>query len=195
MRIGECTRKTKETDITITLNIDGTGTSNIQTGIGFFDHLLTSFCKHGRFDLTVRALGDLHIDGHHTVEDIGIVLGQAFFKAIGDKKGIERFGFQVTPMDDALIQTAVDLGGRPYLVCNCPFPTERVGEFDTELVREFLQALSNEMAANIHVIKYHGENSHHIAEAIFKSLGRSLKEALTIQEAYKNEVPSTKGVL
>lgn len=186
-------RKTNETDITLSLDLDG-GEYRIHTGVGFFDHMLTHIARHGRFGLTVTARGDTHIDDHHTVEDVGIVLGQAIEKALGDKKGIERYGFASVPMDESLARVSVDLSGRPALVFKVQFADSggKIGSFDTQLVREFLNALVNHGRLNCHVEVPHGENNHHIAEAIFKALGRSLREAVKVTGT---EVPSTKGVL
>lgn len=186
-------RKTNETDITIELNLDGGSYSN-KTGVGFFDHMLDHVGKHGRFGLTVKAKGDYHIDDHHTVEDVGIVLGQALEKALGDKKGIERYGFASVPMDETLARVTVDLSGRAALVFNAHFPPEgtKIGTFDTQLVREFLTAFVNAGRFNCHVEVPTGINHHHIAEAIFKALGRALRQAVSVTGT---EVPSTKGVL
>lgn len=187
-------RKTKETDIQLILNLDGTGKSDIQTGIGFFDHMLEGFSRHGFFDMKLKVKGDLAVDGHHTVEDTGIVLGQAIKEALGDKKGISRFGSFILPMDDALILCAVDLSGRPYLNFNITFPTERVGELDCELAREFFYAVSYSAGMNLHIRLLDGCNSHHIMEAAFKAFAKALDMAVKKEER-TNEVPSTKGVL
>ncbi|MBQ8233043.1 MAG: imidazoleglycerol-phosphate dehydratase HisB [Lachnospiraceae bacterium] len=187
-------RKTKETDIKMSLNIDGTGKANINTGIGFFDHMLEGFAKHGFFDLECKIDGDLHVDGHHTVEDAGIVLGQAISKAIGDKKGIRRYGYFVLPMDDALALCAVDLCGRPYFVFDCEFPVERVGGLDTELVKEFFYAVSYSAGMNLHIRMLSGDNAHHMIEAMFKAFAKALDQATGMDERITG-VLSTKGTL
>lgn len=187
-------RKTKETDIQLILNLDGTGKSDIQTGIGFFDHMLEGFTRHGFFDMKLKAKGDLFVDAHHTVEDTGIVLGQAIKEALGDKKGISRFGSSILPMDDALVLCAVDLSGRPYLNFNVTFPTERAGEMDCELAREFFYAVTYSAGMNLHIRLLDGCNSHHIMEAAFKAFARALDMAVKKEER-SNEIPSTKGVL
>ena len=193
-RVATIARKTKETDINITLNLDGKGNSNITTGIGFFDHMLTGFSKHGFFDLDVTTKGDLEVDGHHTVEDTGIVLGQAIKEAIGDKKGIKRYGYFILPMDDALALCAIDLCGRPYFGFDCEFPTEKVGELDTALVREFFYAVSYSAGMNLHIKMFSGINSHHMIEAIFKAFAKALDQAVSYDERIK-DVLSTKGTL
>ena len=195
MRTSEITRKTAETDIFLKLDIDGSGKSEIDTGCGFLDHMLTLFAKHGRFDLTVKCTGDTYVDDHHTVEDIGIALGTAFDEAVGDKKGIERYGSTILPMDESLILSAVDLSGRGCLEYNLDIPTQKVGTFDTELVWEFFIAFARNAKATLHIKKLDGSNSHHIIEGAFKSVARSLKEAVRIDSAFKDEIPSTKGVL
>ena len=195
MRTSEINRKTAETDISLKLDIDGTGKSEIDTGCGFLDHMLTLFAKHGRFDMTVKCVGDTYVDDHHTVEDIGIALGDAFDKALGDKKGIERYGSTMLPMDESLILSAVDLSGRGCLEYNLDIPTQKVGTFDTELVWEFFIAFARNAKATLHIKKLDGSNSHHIIEGAFKSVARSLKQAVKIDENYKDEIPSTKGVL
>lgn len=187
-------RQTKETDIKISLNLDGTGKSEISTGIGFFDHMLEGFSKHGFFDLEVQAKGDLHVDGHHTVEDTGIVLGNAIKEALGDKVSIKRFGSCILPMDDALCLCAVDLGGRPYFNFDCAFQSPMVGEFDTELVREFFYAVSYTSGMNLHIKMLDGINAHHMIEAIFKAFAKALDEASS-KDARITEVLSTKGSL
>lgn len=187
-------RKTKETDVSVTLNLDGTGENSISTGIGFFDHMLASFARHGFFDLECRAEGDLHVDGHHTVEDVGIVLGQAIAKAAGDKKGIRRYGFFILPMDDALVLCAVDLGGRPYLNFDCKIAAQRVGDLDTELVREFFYAVSYSAGMNLHIRLLDGGNGHHIIEAVCKAFAKALDQA-TGREPRAEDVLSTKGSL
>lgn len=195
MRFAQIRRTTAETDITLELKLDGTGVSDIQTGCGFLDHMLTLFARHGRFDLNVTCQGDTYVDDHHTVEDIGIALGQAFAMALGDKKGIKRYGDTILPMDESLILTAVDLSGRGYLGYALEIPTEKVGTFDTELVEEFWLGFIRNAACTLHIRRLAGTNSHHIIEGAFKSAGRSLKEAVAIDPAFANEIPSTKGVL
>lgn len=187
-------RKTKETDISVTLKLDGTGKSEIHTGIGFFDHMLEGFAKHGFFDLTVAVKGDLHVDGHHTVEDTGIVLGQAIKNALGDKAGIKRYGSFLLPMDDALALCAVDLCGRPYFDYACTFTAEKIGELDTELIREFFYAVSYSAGMNLHLKMISGINSHHMAEAMFKAFAKALDEAVT-KDPRVVDVLSTKGSL
>lgn len=193
-RIAEVTRKTKETDISVTINMDGSGNAEISTGIGFFDHMLEGFAKHGFFDLKCSVKGDLQVDGHHTVEDAGIVLGQAIAKAVGDKKGIRRYGYFILPMDDALALCAVDLCGRPYLNFDCTFPTERVGELETELVREFFYAVSYSAGMNLHIKLLDGINSHHMIEAAFKAFAKALDQAVSLDPRVA-DVLSTKGIL
>lgn len=193
-RTANITRNTKETQINIDFNIDGEGNAKINTGIGFFDHMLEGFTKHGLFDMTCNVTGDLNVDGHHTVEDTGIVLGNAIKEAVGDKKGIKRFGYFILPMDDALCLCSIDLGGRPYFSFDCEFPTEKVGEMDTELFREFFAAISYSAMMNIHIKVLAGMNSHHIAEAMFKAFAKCLDEATTIDTRIKG-VQSTKGVI
>lgn len=193
-RQASITRTTKETDITVALNLDGTGKSDIRTGIGFFDHMLEGFARHGLFDLTVQVKGDLHVDGHHTVEDTGIVLGQAIAQAIGDKKGIRRYGFFILPMDDALALSAVDLCGRPYFEFECDFPTPMIGELDSQLIREFFYAVSYSTAMNLHLKMMSGLNSHHMAEAMFKAFAKALDMAVGRDERIDG-VLSTKGSL
>lgn len=195
MRTAEICRKTAETEICLSLNLDGTGASEIDSGIGFLDHMLTLFAKHGRFDLKLTCKGDLQVDDHHSVEDIGIALGQAFTKALGDKRGIKRYGSCILPMDEALILTAVDLSGRAYLGYRLNIPTQRVGTFDTELTEEFFYAFVRNAACSLHLRKMAGTNSHHIIEGAFKSAARSLRTAVSIDEAFKDDIPSTKGVL
>ena len=193
-RTAELTRKTKETDITVSLNLDGTGQSQVNTGIGFFDHMLEGFSRHGFFDLVVEIKGDLQVDGHHSVEDCGIVLGSAIRDALGDKKGIRRYGSSILPMDDALALCAVDLCGRPYFAFECDFSVERVGELDTELVREFFYAVSYSAGMNLHIKMLSGINNHHMIEAIFKAFARALDEA-TRKDERITDVLSTKGSL
>ena len=195
MRTAKINRQTAETNIALTLNLDGSGKSEIQTGCGFLDHMLTLFAKHGRFDLSVCCKGDTYVDDHHTVEDIGICLGQAFFNALADKKGIRRYGNMILPMDEALILSAVDLSGRGYLGLALQIPTEKVGTFDTELVEEFFLAFIRNAQCTLHIRQLAGSNSHHIIEGTFKSVARSLKEAVSIDDAFADEIPSTKGVL
>lgn len=192
-RLGSITRQTAETDISLTLCIDGSGTSSINTGCGFMDHMLTLFAKHGGFDLTVNCKGDTEVDYHHSVEDIGICLGMALSEALGDMRGITRYGSMILPMDEALILTAVDISGRSYLACELDIPTEKVGDFDTELVKEFLLAFTRKAGLTLHVRQLAGENSHHIIEGIFKSLARSLKTAVSRDGS--STIPSTKGIL
>jgi imidazoleglycerol-phosphate dehydratase len=195
MRTAQITRTTFETDIKLSLNLDGKGESKIDTGCGFLDHMLTLFAKHGRFDLTVLCKGDTHVDYHHTAEDIGIVLGKAFNDALGDKKGIVRYGDITLPMDETLILSAVDISGRAYLGYKLDIPTERVGDFDTELVEEFWLAFTRNLNCTLHIVQLAGSNSHHIIEGVFKSVARSLKKAVAIDPDFANEIPSTKGVL
>jgi len=195
MRAATISRKTAETDISVELNLDGTGVYDNQTGVGFFDHMLDQLSRHALIDMTVRCSGDLHIDDHHSVEDVGIALGQALAKAMGDKRGIRRYGACLLPMDDALVRAALDLSGRPYLVWTLEMPTAKIGTFDTELVREFFQALSTHGGITLHVEKLAGINSHHIAEAAFKAVARALREALEADPRKADAVPSTKGTL
>jgi imidazoleglycerol-phosphate dehydratase len=195
MRTAQIERKTNETDIKLALNLDGKGRSEISSGCGFLDHMLTLFASHGRFDLTLTCRGDVEVDDHHTVEDIGITLGRAFEEALGDKRGITRYGSFILPMDESLILTAVDCSGRAYLGYDLPIPTEKVGTFDTELVEEFLLAFVREAKLTLHVRKLAGTNSHHIIEGAFKSLARSLRAAVAIDAAFADEIPSTKGAL
>ena len=195
MRRSEIDRKTAETNIQLKLNLDGTGTSTIDTGVGFLDHMLTLFAKHGRFDLDIKCQGDTQVDDHHSVEDIGIALGDAFAQALGDKKGINRYGSAIIPMDESLILTAVDFSGRCYLGYELDIPTAKVGTFDTELVEEFWFGFARSAACNLHIRKIAGTNSHHIIEGAFKSAARSMREAVSIDPAFADEIPSTKGVL
>ncbi len=195
MRNATVTRKTAETDISVTLDLDGSGSYDNQTGVGFFDHMLDQLARHSLIDMTIRAKGDYHIDDHHTVEDVGIALGQALTEALGDKRGIRRYGACLLPMDDALVRTALDLSARPYLVWNVDMPTAKIGTFDTELVREFFQAFSTHGGITLHVDALHGLNSHHIAEAAFKSVARALREAVETDQRKADAVPSTKGTL
>ena len=195
MRTSQFTRNTAETKISIKLNLDGSGQSDISTGCGFLDHMLTLFSRHGRFDLNVLCAGDTQVDYHHTVEDIGIALGTAFSQALGDKRGICRYGDTLLPMDEALILTAVDISGRSYLGFDLPIPTQKVGEFDTELVEEFWLGFVRKAELTLHFKELSGSNSHHIIEGAFKSAARSLKKAVLIDPSYADEIPSTKGVL
>lgn len=195
MRTYEINRKTAETDISLTLNLDGTGKSTANTGCGFLNHMLTLFASHGRFDLSVSCAGDTDVDDHHTVEDIGICLGEAFRQALGDKKGICRYGQMILPMDEALILTAVDISGRSYLAYGLEIPTEKVGTFDTELVEEFWLAFVRKAELTLHIRQMAGTNAHHIIEGCFKSVSRALRQAVAIDETRKDEIPSTKGVL
>ena len=195
MRASEMKRATAETDISLALNLDGTGKSEIETGCGFLDHMLTLFARHGRFDLNITCQGDTYVDDHHTAEDIGITLGKAFKEALGDKKGITRYGSTVLPMDESLILSAVDLSGRGYLGYGLEIPTEKVGTFDTELVEEFFLGFIRNAECTLHIRQLAGSNSHHIIEGAFKSVARSLKAAVAIDADFADEIPSTKGVL
>ena len=195
MRTATITRKTAETDITVQIDLDGTGRYDNHTGVGFFDHMLDQLSRHALIDMTIRATGDLHIDDHHTVEDVGIALGQALTAALGDKRGIRRYGSCHLPMDDAQVRAALDLSGRPFLVWNVDMPTAKIGTFDTELVREFFQALATHGGITLHVDKLHGFNSHHIAEATFKAVARALREAVEPDPRRADAIPSTKGTL
>lgn len=192
MRTSEIVRKTKETDIKVTLELDGSGKTSIDSGIGFFNHMLNSFAVHGGFDLSVVCRGDLEVDGHHSVEDIGIVLGKAFAEALGDKAGITRYGSFFVPMDEALAFCSIDISGRPFLVFNADFHDERIGEFDTCLCEEFFRAFAFNAGITLHIRKEYGKNDHHVCEAIFKAVAHALKEAVTVNG---DEVLSTKGVL
>ena len=195
MRQAEISRNTAETRISVTVNLDGTGASDIRTGIGFFDHMMDQLARHSMIDITMKAEGDLHIDDHHSVEDCGIALGQALARALGDKRGIRRYGSFHLAMDDALVRCALDLSARPYLVWNVDFPAAKIGTFDTELVREFFQALVVQGGITLHVERLHGFNSHHIAEAAFKAVARALREAVEPDPRRAGVIPSTKGVL
>ena len=195
MRSATITRTTKETDISLSLALAGTGKSSVDSGCGFLNHMLTLFSAHGRFDLSVSCKGDTEVDDHHTVEDIGIALGQAFAKALGDKRGICRYGSCILPMDEALILAAADFSGRSMLCCDLSIPTEKVGTFDTELVKEFLLAFTREAGLTLHVRQLAGENSHHIIEGCFKALSRALRAAVKFDPDCMDEIPSTKGVL
>ncbi len=187
-------RKTKETDIKLTINLDGSGKADVNTGVGFFDHMLHHLARHGMFDLTVTARGDLHIDGHHTVEDVALALGAAMDQALGDKRGICRYGWASVPMEDVLANVALDLSGRPAFVFNAIFPTPKIGDFDVELISEALRSLANTAKMNLHVNVPYGNNSHHIAEAVFKALAKSLRQAVAM-DAKSSDIPSTKGIL
>lgn len=195
MRTAQITRETAETAIRLSLDLDGTGRGEIDTGVGFLDHMLTLFARHGRFDLSVKCKGDVWVDDHHSAEDIGICLGKAFREALGDKRGIRRYGDTALPMDEALILSAVDLSGRSHLVYALEPPTEKVGSFDTELAEEFFIAFAANAALTLHLRQLSGKNSHHILEGAFKSVARSLREAVSIDPDFTDEVPSTKGVL
>lgn len=195
MRTASIARKTTETDIEVTVDLDGSGVCDCATGVGFFDHMLDQLARHSLIDITLRAKGDLHIDDHHTVEDCGIALGQAFARALGDKRGIRRYGECALVMDDAQVRCALDLSGRPFLVWNVDFPTARIGAFDTELVREFFQALATHGGITLHLDRVHGINSHHIAEAAFKAVARALRMAVEPDPRKGDAVPSTKGTL
>ena len=195
MRSATITRNTAETQISVTINLDGTGQYDNQTGVGFFDHMLDQLSRHSLIDMTIRAAGDYHIDDHHTVEDTGIALGQAIVQAVGDKKGINRYGSCLLPMDDALVRATLDISARPFLVFNLDMPTQKIGNFDTELVREFFQALSTHAGLTLHIDQLNGLNSHHIAEAAFKSVARALRHAVEIDPRMSQALPSTKGAL
>jgi len=195
MRTATITRKTAETDISVTIKLDGSGQYDNQTGVGFFDHMLDQLSRHALIDMTIRASGDLHIDDHHTVEDVGIALGQALTQALGDKRGINRYGSCHLAMDDAQVRCALDLSARPYLICNLDLPFGKIGTFDTELVREFFQALSTHGGITLHIDKLHGFNAHHIAEAAFKAVARALREAVETDPRKTDAIPSTKGSL
>ncbi|WP_405347750.1 imidazoleglycerol-phosphate dehydratase HisB [Ruminococcus sp.] len=195
MREVQILRKTNETNIRLNLNLDGTGESNINSGVGFLDHMLTLFARHGRFDLHLSCDGDTYVDDHHTVEDIGIALGQAFTQALGDKRGIIRYGSFILPMDETLILCAVDISGRSYLNFDLHIPTQKVGTFDTELAEEFFLGFVRNASLTLHVKQLEGKNSHHIIEGTFKAFGRTMKQAVAIDDQFKNEIPSTKGVL
>jgi len=195
MRKAEITRTTNETEISVSVTLDGTGQHRLACGVGFFDHMLDQLARHALIDMSLSAKGDLHIDDHHTVEDCGIALGQALARALGDKRGIRRYGECSLPMDDAQVRCALDLSGRPFLVWNVPFPTPKIGTFDTELVREFFQALATHAGITLHVDLIHGINSHHIAEAVFKAVARSLRLAVEADPRMAGSIPSTKGTL
>jgi imidazoleglycerol-phosphate dehydratase len=195
MRSAKISRKTAETEIDVSLSLDGTGSYAMETGVGFFDHMLDQLARHSLIDMDVRCKGDLHIDDHHTVEDVGIAIGQALTQALGDKRGIRRYGSCLLPMDDALVRCALDLSGRPFLVWNVDLPTAKIGTFDTELVREFFQALATHGGITLHVDMLHGVNSHHIAEAAFKAVARALRDAVEPDPRKCDAIPSTKGTL
>ena len=195
MRKCEINRRTKETDVKVQLNLDGMGACQIDTGVGFLNHMLELFAMHGKFDLNILCVGDLQVDFHHTVEDAAICLGRAFNEALGNKSGIKRYGQRLLPMDEALVICAVDAGGRAFLDYDVKLPSEKVGEFDTELIREFMAAFTREAEINLHITALKGENSHHIIEAVFKSFARALAESASIDETHPEEIPSTKGLL
>jgi imidazoleglycerol-phosphate dehydratase len=195
MRAASVSRRTAETDVAVSIALDGTGKAEIATGVGFFDHMLELFARHGLFDLTVKVTGDLHVDDHHTVEDTGIALGQAFLQALGDKRGIARYADIHLPMDETLSRVALDISGRPFLVFRTTFPTEKIGTFDTELVREWFQAFAMQAGVTLHVETLYGLNSHHIAESCFKGLARALRAAVAVDPREGGRVPSTKGTL
>ena len=195
MRTATCNRKTAETEISLTLNLDGTGKSEIDSGVGFLDHMLTLFARHARVDLALTCAGDTSVDDHHSVEDIAIALGEALKEALDEKRGIVRYGSELLPMDEALVLCAIDLSGRSCLRYSANIPSQKIGLFDTELVQEFFAALSRSAGMTLHIKQLDGENSHHIVEAMFKALGRALKQAVAIDPAFADEIPSTKGVL
>jgi imidazoleglycerol-phosphate dehydratase len=195
VRTGTAARKTSETDVKVAINLDGSGVCDTKTGVGFLDHMLSLFSRHGRFDLTVECRGDTAVDDHHSVEDVGICLGAAFSTALGDKSGINRYGHSVIPMDESLVMTAVDISGRAFLAFSVELPAGKVGTFDTELVKEFLLGFVRKAEVTLHVKQLAGENTHHIIEAIFKSLARSLRDASSVDATLGGEIPSTKGVL
>ena len=195
MRKAETVRKTGETDITLSLDIDGKGESEISSGVGFLDHMLTLFSRHGRFDLKLKCIGDTYVDDHHSTEDIAIALGSAFRKALGDKRGIRRYGDIILPMDEALILASVDISGRSYLRFTSDFQTEKIGTFDVELLEDFFTSFSENAGITLHIRQLDGRNSHHIAEAMFKAVARAMRKAVEIDEKAKDEIPSTKGVL
>jgi imidazoleglycerol-phosphate dehydratase len=195
MRSASVSRRTAETDVAVSIALDGAGKAEIATGVGFLDHMLELFARHGLFDLTVKVAGDLHVDQHHTTEDAGIALGQAILQALGDKKGIARYADIHLPMDETLTRVAVDISGRPFLVFRTAFPTEKIGAFDTELVREFFQAFAVHAGLTLHVETLYGQNSHHIAESCFKGLARALRRAVAVDPREEGRIPSTKGTL
>ena len=194
-RIAEVSRNTAETQITVKVNLDGTGVAKLHTGIGFFDHMLDQIARHGMIDLDIHAVGDLHIDGHHTVEDVGIAFGQAVIKAVGDKKGIRRYGHAYVPLDEALSRVVIDLSGRPGLIMNVPFKSAMIGEFDTQLAHEFFQGFVNHAFVTLHIDNLRGENAHHQAETVFKAFARALRSALELDSRSLGTIPSTKGTL
>ena len=195
MRKAEITRNTGETDITLSLDIDGKGESEISSGVGFLDHMLTLFSRHGRFDLKLKCIGDTYVDDHHSTEDIAIALGSAFRKALGDKRGIKRYGDIILPMDEALVLASVDISGRSYIRFTSNFQTEKIGTFDVELLEDFFTSFAENAGITLHIRQLDGRNSHHIAEAMFKAVARALRKAVEIDERAKDEIPSTKGVL
>jgi imidazoleglycerol-phosphate dehydratase len=195
MRTGKVTRATKETEVTLSVNLDGSGRAEVATGIGFLDHMLDLLARHSRIDIVVKAKGDLHVDHHHTTEDVGIVLGQAVKKALGDMRGISRYADVHMPMDETLSRVAIDISGRPVLVFRVEFPRDKIGEFDVDLVREFFQAFATNAGVTLHVETLYGDNSHHVAESCFKGLARALRAAVAVDPAATGEVPSTKGSL
>jgi imidazoleglycerol-phosphate dehydratase len=195
MRAASVSRRTAETDVAVSLSLDGSGTATVSTGVGFLDHMLELFARHGLFDLEVKVEGDLHVDQHHTTEDTGIAVGQAFLKALGDKKGIARYADLHLPMDETLSRVALDISGRPFLVFKAEFPAEKIGAFDTELVREWFQAFAMNGGVTLHVEALYGDNSHHIAESCFKGLARALRKAVALDPREEGRVPSTKGTL
>jgi len=194
-RVARVTRNTAETRITVTVNLDGSGRANLHTGIGFFDHMLDQIARHGLFDLDVQADGDLHIDGHHTVEDVGIALGQAVLQAVGDKKGVRRYGHAYVPLDEALSRVVLDLSGRPGLVMHVPFKSGMIGSFDSQLAHEFFQGFANHALVTLHIDNLRGENAHHQAETVFKAFGRALRAAVELDPRSAGMIPSTKGSL
>lgn len=195
MRAASISRRTSETDVSVSLALDGTGKATVSTGVGFFDHMLELLARHALFDLEAKVTGDLHVDQHHTVEDTGIALGQAFLQALGDKRGVNRYASVHLPMDETLTRVAVDISGRPFLVFRTRFPTEKIGAFDTELVREWFQAFAMNAGITLHVETLYGENSHHVAESCFKGLARALRQAVAVDPREGDRVPSTKGTL
>jgi imidazoleglycerol-phosphate dehydratase len=194
-RVATIDRKTNETQVSVSLGLDGSGKADVQTGVGFLDHMLELFARHALFDLTVRCEGDLHVDQHHSVEDVGIALGQAFARALGDKKGIARYASFDLPMDETLSRVSIDISGRPFLVFRTTFPREKIGTFDTELVREWFQAFAIQAGITLHVETFYGENAHHIAESCYKGLARALRQAVSLDPREAGRVPSTKGLL
>nr|WP_210547683.1 imidazoleglycerol-phosphate dehydratase HisB [Rhodoferax sp. PAMC 29310] len=194
-RMAEVSRNTAETQITVKVNLDGTGKANLSTGIGFFDHMLDQIARHGLIDLDIQAIGDLHIDGHHTVEDVGIAFGQAVHKAVGDKKGIRRYGHAYVPLDEALSRVVIDLSGRPGLIMDVPFKSGMIGTFDSQLAHEFFQGFVNHSFATLHIDNLRGENAHHQAETVFKAFARALRAALEFDPRSLGSIPSTKGML